>query len=242
MRLVIICGMPSEAAVLQAALPGVLILTGAAKDRLGDLVPPDTTHIASAGLCGGLSPRLKIADVCLAGLLVDGAGESWLTNSVWRRAILDAMRLTPGPRNGDIGDQYDMETPPRLTRAITCTWYSSGVFDQADTALQRAALLERTGALAVDDQSRSVAEFAAARGLPFTILGSVSDDASETLPLAMRGKIMNADGSANLEYFRQRIAKESISQTLEIPKIIADFNSSLATLGAAAPALLQALN
>ena len=242
MRLVIVCGMPSEAAVLRAALPGVLILTGAAKDRLGDLVPPDTTHIASAGLCGGLSPQLLIADICLAGMLVDGAGESWLANSVWRRAILDVIRRTLGPRNGDIGDQYDTETPVWATRAITCTWYSSGVFDQGDTALQRATLLARTGAWAIDDQSRSVAEFAAARGLPFAILGSVSDDASETLPLAMRGKIMTAHGSPNIEYFVQEVLTEPAVQTLQIPKIIADFNSSLATLGAAAPALLQALN
>jgi hypothetical protein len=113
--------------------------------------------------------------------------------------------------------------------------------DEGDTAPQRATLLARTGAWAIDDESHNLAAFAAARGLPFVIMRACSDDASETLPLAMRGPIMNADGSANVEYFLREAFQESPAQTALIPKIVADYNASLASLQAAAPLLSQAL-
>jgi adenosylhomocysteine nucleosidase len=237
MRLVIVCGMPQEAAVLAAALPGVLILSGAAKNNLAALVPADTTHIASAGLGGGLSPNLRIADADVAGLLVDGSGRRWTPDPVWSKAILNAISTITVRAAGD-----NLETPIWAQRAVLCPWYSSGILDQADTALQRAALFAQTGAQAIDDESFYVAEFAARHDLRFAIMRSVSDDASETLPLAARGAIMNADGSANIEYLLQEIVKEPAYQTLDLAKIMTDFNASLASLQAAAPALLEALN
>jgi len=236
MRLVIVCGMPAEATVLKAALPGVTVLSGTAKTDLAACVPADATHIASAGLCGGLSPDLRIADVDVAGLLLDGAGHSVLPDPDWAKAILNALSATTIRSAGE-----NIVTPVWAERARLCTWYSSGIMDQGDTARQRAALFSQTGAWAIDDESLAVAKFAAQRGLRFAIMRAVSDDFSETLPLAARGTIMNADGSANIAYLLREIASEPLFATLDLAKIAADFNASLASLQAAAPALLQAL-
>lgn len=240
MRLVVLCGMPWEASVLTAALPGITILSGTAKNNLDTLVPSDTTHLVSCGLMGGLSHMIEIADVAVAGTIATGTRELQ-TDEAWNWAILFALKAAPGPRREAIGDQFDMETPLWAQRAIICPWYSSGQMDQADTTQQRAALLAATGAWAIDDETFAAATYAKAKGIKFAVMRSCSDDASETLPLAMRGQIMNANGSANLEYLLSQIITEPAGQTVMIPKIVADFNASLATLQAAAPALLESL-
>jgi hypothetical protein len=237
MRLVIVCGMPEEAAILEAALPGILVLSGTAKNYLDALVPADATHIASVGLAGGLSPQIKIADVDIGGLLIDGSGGAWIPDPVWSRAILNAIGATTITGAGE-----NLEMPVWAQRARICTWYSSGIMDQGDTAAQRAALFAQTGAWAIDDESYSVASLAARRGIRFAIVRACSDDFRETLPLAARGAIMNADGSANIQYLLHAIAAEPACQTLDLAKIAADFDASLASLQAAAPALLQSLN
>lgn len=241
MRLVVLCGMPAEQRVLEAALPGVLVLSGTAKSDLPTLVPADTTHIAGAGLFGGLLPRIRVPDVCLARYLVDGGGNRWTPDLQWSTSIMNALHRLSVLRTGDIGGPLDMQQPGWAARALLCPWYSSGVMDQGDTAAQRATLLARTGAWAIDDESRDLAAFATARGLRFVIMRACSDDASETLPLAMRGPIMNADGSSNIQYFLSEAFNESPAQTALIPKIVADYNASLTSLQAAAPLLLQSL-
>ena len=223
--------MPSEKGVLNFALPGITVLSGTDKNNLGTLVPTDTTHIISMGLYGGLSPAIDVADIDVASSLTDGAGNTWTPDPDWNGVLLSVL--------GSAAESLDNAV--WAARVHSVPWYSSGMLDQADTVPQRAQLLAQTGAWAIDDESHSIAEFAKAQGLKFAIMRACSDDASETLPLAMRGQIMNADGSANIEYFLQELAQEPASQTLDIPRIVADYNASLAALQAAAPLLLQSL-
>lgn len=236
-QLVVVCGMPAEKSVLEFALPGVTILSGTAKNNLADLVPGNTTHIISMGLYGGLIPSISVADVDVASSLTDGAGNDWIPDSAWTARLIDVIGSATIPGSGVV-----VESPQWAARAHAVPWYSSGQLDQADTKLQRAQILAETGAWAIDDESHNIAQFAEANSIKFAIMRACSDDASETLPLAMRGQIMNADGSANIEYFLQQIAQEPIGQTLDIPKIVADYNSSLAALQAAAPLLLSSLD
>jgi hypothetical protein len=229
--------MPQEAAIAKAAFaPDVLILSGTDKLNLPALVPATCTRIVSFGLAGGLSYGLRISDVVVAASLTDGVNSSKIDGN-WSSRVLAALRSATVPRVGDIGSQYDTRPAAWASRVQRVPWYSSGVTDQADTRLQRTALFTATGAWAIDDESYWGAKLAAARGIPFNIVRSISDDASDTLPLAARGAIMNADGSANIDYLLQEIGKEPLYQTLDLALIAADFDASLSTLQAAAVVL-----
>lgn len=239
--LTVVCGMPQEAAIAKAAFPAsVPILSGTAKLNLSSLVPADCDRILSFGLCGGLAPPLGIGAVVAATTLTDGAGNVAAADARWTKAIVAAARDAVTPSMRDVGEQYDLAPATWNAGFQACAWYSSGILDQADTAVQRAQLLVKTGAWAIDDESFYVAKLAAARGIPFAIVRSVSDDAGETLPLAARGAIMNADGSANINYLLRSLAADP-SQTFDLFKIAVEFNTSLCTLQAAAAALAPIL-
>ena len=184
---------------------------------------------------------MAIADVVLASYMIDGSNNILMPDHGWTNAIINAAAHVAGPRQGDVGDQYDTQAPQWAQRIQACSWFSSGALDAADTVQQRATLYAATGAWAIDDESFSVASFAALRGIPFAILRSVSDDYSDTLPLAARGAVLNPDGSANIQYLIQQIKQEPIGQTLDLVAIAAYFNESLASLQAAAVALCDVI-
>jgi nucleoside phosphorylase len=229
--------MPQERDIAQAAFASdVLILSGTDKLNLPALIPVTCTRIVSFGLAGGLSYGLHIGDVVVAGSLTDGANWSPIDED-WSSRALAALRSATVPRVADFGSQYDTQPAAWAVRVQRVPWYSSGVMDQADTRPQRTALFTATGAWAIDDESYWGAKLAAARGIPFNIVRSISDDASDTLPLAARGAIMNADGSANIKYLLQAIGEEPLYQTLDLTLIAADFDASLSTLQDAAVVL-----
>jgi hypothetical protein len=230
---VILCGMPSEYDVLGAAFPNNAVLTGTAKENLMGQVPPTCTRVISMGLAGGLFASLKIADVVLATTVVDNIGNRWYCDPKWNDAVMQmgsyVVPQSPGPTD---------PVPVMWNKNLTSVpWFSSGAMDLADTGGQRAAIYKATKALAIDDETYSVAVFCKENGIPFNVCRSISDDASETLPLAARGSIMNADGSVDIAYLIQELQKESILRTLDLVTIAADYFASLDTLQAAATAL-----
>ena len=95
----------------------------------------------------------------------------------------------------------------------------------------------RHGHGASTDETHAAALFCKERGLALNVLRFCSDDYGETLPLAARGAIMNADGSANIEYLLEELASEGIIQDANLFKIAANFNSSLAALQQATQAI-----
>jgi hypothetical protein len=247
MRLVARCGMSWEKSVLEAALPGALVVQSAGSNPdFAGLVPSDCTHLASMGLAGGLIPVLEVSDFYVAKTLNSGSDTEYGPNLLWSAAVVNLARNAPGPTSGDdVGGNYDMQTPVWGQQCAAVRWFSSGQLDAVDTELQRTALAQKYSVDAIDDESYDVAILAAARGLPFVVARAISDAAgdpgSENLPLAMRGQILSSSGAVDLSGFFAEVAKEPFAQTLDIPAIAWDFNASLATLGAAAPLVLQAL-
>jgi hypothetical protein len=85
-------------------------------------------------------------------------------------------------------------------------------------------------AMAIDDETYYAALFCQQHGILLNVARSISDDSTETLPLAARGAIMTAMGSVNYEYLITELLTEPVAQTLDLPKIAMDYNASLATL------------
>lgn len=211
MSVTILCGMPAEAKVISSVFPDLLVLSGAAKLKLPSIVPADCSTIVSVGLCGGLAAGLPVGAVAAASTVVDRAGAIQRCDLKWTSAVVDAgadagLKLGPVP------------------------WYSSGLMDEANSAEQRKAIFLKFGAKAIDDESRYAGALAKQRGIRLGVLRSVSDDFTETLPLAATGPIMNADGSADLDYLLRSIATEPIYQTVDLGKVGLDYAKSLATL------------
>jgi len=113
--------------------------------------------VVSAGVCGGLDPRLEPRDVVIPESIADPTGVVRETSSdAHRRAMAGAAGACTG----------------RLvsSRAVVAT------------AAAKAALRASSGAAAVDMESALIAERAAAAGWPALVIRGVSDGASQDLP------------------------------------------------------------
>ncbi len=218
MTTVVLCGMPSEKETLAKAFPGTLVLSGTDKLNLPGLIPDACTRIVSMGVCGGLSPDLSVPDVALATAVVDHAGAGMPTDPAWNASATAAARaagiaLHPVP------------------------YYSSGLFDEADTVDQRTAMYKRYGTHAIDDESRFVVAEAVRRKVPFNVVRPLSDDYRDTLPLMARGKIMNPDGSANIPYLLTALGQDQGEGAESVFTVAANYRRSLEVLEALAKAL-----
>ena len=124
--------------------------------------------LMSFGLCGALDPALPSGTLVVAHRILLPEGGSWSFDERWARAI--ALRV-PAARVGPI----------------------LGVATAAITVEEKAALFARHGALAIDMESRGVAEAAREANLPFVALRAVADPAGRALPpAALEG--INAHG------------------------------------------------
>jgi hypothetical protein len=222
MTFAIHCGMPDEKTRLQRVFPGTVpIFSGVDKFRLPELVSASCRLIVNMGVCGGLAPPLKVADVAAANSIVDKAG-----------AVID-LRSKP------LADCVAAAALKGI-KISSVPWYSSGLLDEADTKTQRAAIYNKypPHPMAIDDESRFTVAFAQARTIPCLIIRPLSDDWTETLPLECRGAIMNSDGSANVEYLLQTF---QLVDTGRLLQIAADYNKSLDALEAVAKAIAPVL-
>ena len=214
MSTVILCGMPDEKRVLQNALPSVRVLSGTDKLNLPQLVPPDCSRIVVAGLFGGLAPAIKVGDVCVASTIVDKAGTVFTCDARWNDAIIAAGKAA--------GLSFTAQP-----------WYSSGLLGEADTVEQRAAISQRYGARAIDDEARFAVALTLDRGIACNDFRACSDDWRMTLPPEARGAIMNADGSPNLAYLLKTLKLADVPLLTQIAK---DYQTSLDALEAAVTA------
>jgi hopanoid-associated phosphorylase len=149
---------------------GVAKLLGA---RLEDVLARyKVAGIVSVGLGGALSPDLEVGDWVVGERVTDGL-VTWETDPAWTKAI--AASLGPTARRGILAGSDIMVA----------------------TARDKAALHQKTGALAVDMESHVAARVASAHGLPFATLRVMSDAATQTLPKAALAG-MRPDGGMNL--------------------------------------------
>lgn len=192
------------------------IFSGADKFKLPQLVSQDCKRILNMGVCGGLAPPLKVADVAMATNIVDKAGLVIDLDCVWADNIFKAGYMTRVP------------------------WYSSGLLDEADTKGQRAYIHNRyaTRPQCIDDESRFTVAFAKQRDIPCVIVRPLSDDWSETLPLEARATVMNSDGTLSVSRFFHTF------QLIDIPQLVhiaADYDRSLDALENVARAIREAV-
>lgn len=213
MTLTLLAGMPEEVHHAKQCFDEkiVQILHGTDKLNLDKVVSNTCTRIVSFGLAGGLRSGVPVGSVLIANSLVDGSDQPYALDQKLIEALLYVAKASG-------------------MNMAACPWYSSGSLDTADTVPQREALYKKTGAWAIDDESYYAAVFAKKHNISFGIVRSISDDASETLPLAATGAILNKDGSANLGYLLRALAREPLHDTLDLFHVAKDFLYSLNTL------------
>jgi hypothetical protein len=221
MTTVVQCGMPDEFRVLTTMFgTGTLVLNGSDKFYLSnrDVLPAACTRLVCMGVAGGLSPDLVVPDVAVASTVVDHAGDTASADAAWNAravAALTASGIVPH----------------------VVPYYSSGLFDEADTADQRAAMYKKYGAHAIDDETRYVVAEAARRGIPFNVVRPLSDDYRDTLPLMARGKIMNPDGSTNLAFLLSALGQDQGAGSESVFTVADHYRQSITALEAVAKAL-----
>jgi len=173
MTLCIKTGMDNEATIARAyAAPGTLVLQGiySAAD-LDKAVPSSCTGVISFGMCGGLRPKLPIVGQTLIAWPLITPDKTYMPDEAWVKRLFAA------------------------TKAYCQPYFSSGEFNTANTPAQRAALFAQYGAWAIDDESNSVAEFSAARGIPFVVMRNVSDAWNDNVSIT--SNILNANGGVD---------------------------------------------
>ena len=160
-----------------------------------DALHGDIKGVISIGLAGGLSPLLKVGDVVIADQIYFGP-DRWRCDNLWRVAL--AAKL-PGAHQGP------------LTGSDTIL----------EDAASKAALYDRSGALAVDMESQVAARFAASRGLRLAGLRVISDDARHVLPPAAL-VAMKPDGGIAIG----RVLGSLLRHPLQVPDLIRTARSS----------------
>jgi adenosylhomocysteine nucleosidase len=138
--------------------PGAALLSAHWAAGLDGLTDP---LVISAGVCGGLDPRLAPGDLVLPTRILGAGGEALpISASAHARALALA-----GPRT---------ETGLLATSASVLA-----------TPEDKAALRAATGAVAVDMESAPIVAAARAAGAPALVVRGVSDDAGSSVPAAL---------------------------------------------------------
>jgi hopanoid-associated phosphorylase len=131
---------------------------GSLDRRLGDELAKRARRVLSIGICGALSPELRVGDVIVASEIVADS-ESIPTHAPWTR-----------------------ELASRVPCAVVAPL--AGIDTIVGHRDAKARLYAATRASAADMESHIAARAARSRGLPFAALRVVSDAADRTLPPA----------------------------------------------------------
>ena len=165
----IVCGLKSEAEAVRASMKAARL--DAAKVRIGvsganaaraeeiaqGFLDDGAKAIVSAGLCGGLDPKLKSGDVVLGERVVSAQGDIVIAD---KRLVTAAAKFAP-------------------TRVAIF-----GSDDIIDSVEQKQTLFRRYAAETVDMESHGAARAAAKAGVPFIAIRVVADAATRALPKA----------------------------------------------------------
>jgi hopanoid-associated phosphorylase len=167
-EILVVVGMTREAKIL--AGPPVVIGGGNLEEltaRIEDELRGGVAGVVSFGLCGALDASLEVGDLVVGDAVADPA-ECYAADAAW---ITRIRALLPDARVG------------RFARAE----------QPVATAAEKSELRRRTGAIAVDLESFTVARLAQWFGVPFAVVRAVSDGAERTLPHAAQVGL-GADG------------------------------------------------
>ena len=138
--------------------PGAALLSARWAAGLDGLPEP---LVVSAGVCGGLDPRLVPGDLVLPARILGAAG--------------DALPISAAAH--------------ARARALAGSRAETGVLATSRSVLatpeDKAALRAATGAVAVDMESGAIVAAAGAAGVPALVVRGVSDDAGSSVPAAL---------------------------------------------------------
>lgn len=177
-KLAIVCGMASEAAIVGEP-PGAVVIVGAGdaaalSAKLEAAIAAGADRVISVGICGALDPSLRAGDIILGTLLIYQLAEV-ACDEVWTSRLYVALTAAPGLR---------------------VPYEDGGWFTTAPTAVARlsdkAALRKATTANVVDEETFIAGSIAAAHGLPFAAMRVVCDPADFELPPAALVKLTAA--------------------------------------------------
>lgn len=187
-RVIVVCGLPFEAAI--AAGPGVAVVRGpgprrveAGVDAVLAAQPAGARAFAgilSFGCAGGLDPALRPGDCVLASRVVDGTG-AFQSDAAWTEALAASL---PWAHRGAVAG---LDAPLAAHAAKADLWHERG-------------------ASVVDMESHAAARAAARHGLPFAALRVVLDPAWRSLPQAAVAA-MREDGGTDLPALLRALAR-----------------------------------
>lgn len=225
-RVGIITGMIVEAAHVhaaaeslpQAARPLVAAVGGSpcrARRAALDFADRGVDALISFGVAGGLEPGLRPGDIVFADTVCRPDGLVISLASGWREAAVHEIGAAVRVRSGSI---------------VCC--------DAAITTVRaKAALHDRTGALAVDMESHGVAAAAAERGLPVLAVRAVADPAERAVPgSALAG--LGPDGRRRPIAVLCALVRNP-SEIAGLMRIARDSGKALESLKAIAPVLVR---
>ncbi len=191
--IVAVTGLEREARVL--ARPETITVVGggnrrALETQILSALEAGAKRILSIGICGALSPNLKVGDCIVATEIVTENRERHQTNQTW---------------TGDLLVQV-----PGAQRAVL-----AGVDGIASDRAEKRRLFSLTGADAVDMESHVAAGIARTKRVPFAALRVVSDSSVQSLPPAAL-VAMAQTGKINIKAVLRSLAR----QPTQIPALI----------------------
>lgn len=202
MKIGIVCGFKAEAKLARRITPLVALgwkNPGAAKS----LLDQGATALLSFGVCAGLSPDVKVGDIC-------------------------APRIVLVPDGREF--PCDTEMQNGFIAAHSHAW--QGPLYAADTVIasveEKDRLYKSRGAVAADMESGPVALAAAEAGIPFAVFRAVSDAAHTALPPAALVALGDCGG---VDYLA--VLKSLLKQPAQIPALLQtrrDTNAALKAL------------
>jgi adenosylhomocysteine nucleosidase len=210
----VVTGLRAEARCLRALNVRIACSGGSserARTEATRLVAEGAAGLVSFGLAGGLAPDLRSGAVLLPGTIRSPDGRSMPTDSAWRER-LKALFATGGLR-----------TPGGAL---------AGSERIVATVADKRALLEATGAIAVDMESHEVAAVASATGIPFVVIRAVADPHDQVIPQAAL-ETLRPDGQVRVRAILGGVIRQP-DQLMALLRLWRDSAAAFASLRRAA--------
>ncbi len=227
----IVCGMVSEVRALGRWADDPLVGIGISGARPGRaerearrLVAGGCRVLLSWGVAGGLDPALAPGELVIpAAVVTEDGGRLPLSQSV-------IARLDRAIQTAEM---------PQPSRGMTGTGAILGAERMVLAVAEKAALFERTSAVAVDMESHRVALVAAAAGLPMLAVRAIGDPAGRALP-ALAARALGEDGRPRIGPVIAGLLRRP-GDLAALLRVRRDTAAALAALAAIAEALVPAI-
>jgi adenosylhomocysteine nucleosidase len=155
---------------------------GRAAAAAGELAASkDCGGLISFGVAGGLAPGAQPGTLVVPDRVVTLQGESYATDSRWRRRLLDGLNRVSLP----------LQPSLPLQESII------GIDLPAHSVERKQQLRHQTGGYAVDTESHAVARAAVAADVPFLVVRAIADPWHREVPAWLPGTIAK-DGRPDL--------------------------------------------